>query len=390
MRGANFEDNHAGKLIRIEPLDGLRGIAILAIVFGHLFIDPYERVIHHYTPCLWAMLRNFRWGVSLFFVISGFLIGGILLDNSFSKVFLKSFYIRRAIRILPLYYILVFFILGREYFFGDTLPTNITPFWSYLFFLQNFWKPQYYYHFVEAGVTWSLAIEEQFYLLAPLFLTGSTSKIIKRVVPLLIIISICCRTLCRLHLGLQFQAYGHLITLQYLEPGFLSTIDVIAIGVWGAFILRIKRFQAILTTRFSRYCAVPIVGAILTLASISIQMREPFWIVVFGPDILGFLFVGLILIIVLNKKIFINQLLSTRLLTIPGKYCYFIYLFHQVMFANANLFFEGTVFYNGFIVRCIAVSITFASSIISWRFLEYPMSNQARKKWNYPQSQENL
>ena len=157
---------------RIQSLDGLRGIAILAIVLGHLFFDPFQVQILKFSPILSNITKCYPWGVHLFFVISGFLIGGILIKNKQSLGFVKSFYFRRIIRIYPLYYFLIIFVVGGLYYIGiKEVPSDkITPFWTYLVFLQNFWKHTQYYHLIQTGVTWSLAIEEQFYILAPLLL----------------------------------------------------------------------------------------------------------------------------------------------------------------------------------------------------------------------------
>src|SRR5580700_8324906 len=86
---------------RILELDGLRGIAILIVMVGHYFAVPGAGI----TSFLDGYWFRLGWtGVDLFFVISGFLIGGILLDVRDSPRYFKTFYIRRFFRIIPLYY----------------------------------------------------------------------------------------------------------------------------------------------------------------------------------------------------------------------------------------------------------------------------------------------
>src|SRR5262249_44795416 len=133
--------------------------------------------------CLQRAGSLFFSGVDLFFVLSGFLIGGIVLDHRDSASLLPAFYARRFFRIIPLYALLLvsFFVCrelpglsqtNRGLYFTSTVPE-----WSYLCFTQNiamavkrdigpYWL----------GVTWSLAVEEQFYLLAPLALLRLTTR----------------------------------------------------------------------------------------------------------------------------------------------------------------------------------------------------------------------
>ena len=90
--------------VRIPVLDGLRGAAICLVLLWHGFLSTLTNLPHHpYVAHIFALGR-FAWsGVDLFFVLSGYLIGGILLDAADSERYFAPFYIRRAHRILPLY-----------------------------------------------------------------------------------------------------------------------------------------------------------------------------------------------------------------------------------------------------------------------------------------------
>src|SRR5579859_2038499 len=145
---------------RIPALDGLRGMAILLVLLLHatLAIEPEartERFLAFWTSGGWA-------GVDLFFVLSGFLITGILWDTKGRSGFLRAFYARRALRILPLYYLvlaLLIFAIGRGAIAG------FEPlYWLHLsdFALAHGWFSDARYN-----GQWSLAIEEQFYLVWP-------------------------------------------------------------------------------------------------------------------------------------------------------------------------------------------------------------------------------
>lgn len=153
---------------RIPELDGVRGIAILLVLLWHftgMLVDPSQGDVQYLA---WRYLIFGRTGVDLFFVLSGFLIIGILVDNRDSPNYLTTFYARRALRILPPYLILVgacwllFKVLNAraEAYFGRELPL-----WSLLTFTQNWvMASTNSYGATLSGGTWSLAIEEQFYL----------------------------------------------------------------------------------------------------------------------------------------------------------------------------------------------------------------------------------
>jgi peptidoglycan/LPS O-acetylase OafA/YrhL len=165
---------------RIKELDGIRGLAILMVLILHYFyqlslgsVDNGSLLVHlhNFTHWFWS-------GVDLFFVLSGFLIGGIIIDNRESKNFLQVFYIRRALRILPAYSLLLiaFYALRSQLDparFGALFYGNapIFPEFSYFTFTQNiFLGLAFAMHRDSAiflGPTWSLAVEEQFYMVVP-------------------------------------------------------------------------------------------------------------------------------------------------------------------------------------------------------------------------------
>jgi peptidoglycan/LPS O-acetylase OafA/YrhL len=148
----------------IPELDGLRGVAVLAVV------------IYHCHPLLAGSWIDYasRWGwagVNLFFVLSGFLITSILIESSGKPHYFRNFYARRALRIWPVYVLLLIVCYSvPDWFLGDTLAnqTQLQTLAAYAFFVQNL------RHTALPGTlgpTWSLAIEEQFYFVwAPLVL----------------------------------------------------------------------------------------------------------------------------------------------------------------------------------------------------------------------------
>jgi peptidoglycan/LPS O-acetylase OafA/YrhL len=156
---------------RIPALDGLRGIAILLVLLMHSIFQMQTNSV--FVSRLLALGKLSWSGVDLFFVLSGFLIGGILLDARESPRYFQTFYIRRAYRILPLYAVITTIFLFHHLPFhflpgrlGAFSPLTI-PWFSYLTFTQNFWMGPLGCGLPAMAVTWSLAVEEQFYLTVP-------------------------------------------------------------------------------------------------------------------------------------------------------------------------------------------------------------------------------
>jgi peptidoglycan/LPS O-acetylase OafA/YrhL len=142
----------------IPELQGLRGLAVLAVVFYHCHPRLEGTWIHYASLWGWA-------GVNLFFVLSGFLITSILLESRNKDKYFRNFYGRRALRIWPVYVlVLVVVYLNAPWFIGPTITQAIktAPWLAYIFFVQNL------FHLglpPAIGPTWSLAIEEQYYFL---------------------------------------------------------------------------------------------------------------------------------------------------------------------------------------------------------------------------------
>jgi len=163
---------------RIPALDGIRGFAALLVLFWH-FVPSSTRADPGTPLAYLAKAGGLGWsGVDLFFVLSGFLIGRILLRERGSPQLLRTFYFRRACRILPL----LFFFVGAYALARVVVPPGdawnrllATPFpiWGYAAFLQNFFMTAANHFGTDMlSATWSLAVEEQFYLLAPLLIVS--------------------------------------------------------------------------------------------------------------------------------------------------------------------------------------------------------------------------
>jgi len=162
---------------KIPALDGVRGVAILVVLAHNL---------HAFSSSPFSLLSDYGWlGVDLFFVLSGFLITGILLDTRPSEHFFRNFYARRCLRIWPLYYsvLLLMFVIVPLLRPHDALEIfrRSHPVWSYPFFLQNFFVPEPVSAVGPLGVSWSLAVEELFYLVWPLFVRYSPTRMLQTI-----------------------------------------------------------------------------------------------------------------------------------------------------------------------------------------------------------------
>ena len=179
---------------RVAALDGVRGLAILLVVvmhctfFGYLLPSPEPLGPDH--PVVRVTLLGWC-GVDIFFVLSGFLITGILLRSKEQRHYFRDFYARRALRIFPLYYaviVLLLFVLDRP---AATTSERV----SYLLYYQNLRLATVgeVHGDIARIVTWSLAIEEQFYLVWPAIVLVASRRTLAAICALAIALSIALR-----------------------------------------------------------------------------------------------------------------------------------------------------------------------------------------------------
>lgn len=315
---------------RIPELDGLRGMAILLVLIYHYFVIVVgvesNTLISHVARRL-----SLTWsGVDLFFVLSGFLIGGILLDNKESTNYFKVFYIRRTCRILPLYFawIALFLVLTTAFAsFSFSTPvrdvfSDPLPIWSYVTFTQNIvmslkgiWGPHWF------GVTWSLAVEEQFYLLLPLIIRFAP----RNRLPYLLIFGILAAPIIR-------------VVLYNFHPNFaLSTYvlmpcrtDSLLLGVLGAYLVRHDFVMRSLTAN-----TLPLYAVFsLLLLGVAILTLTPSWIGSMGASYLGYSWLALtyllfLLISITERRGLVTAIARNGLLRRLGNVSYGVYIFHH-------------------------------------------------------------
>ncbi|MBK7173071.1 MAG: acyltransferase [Bacteroidales bacterium] len=220
----------SGHTNRIYGLDILRAFAILFVLYSHAFF----LVIDHVNEKAYNILSLD--GVTIFFVLSGFLIGGILLrtinQTDFNWNNLLEFWIRRWFRTLPNYFLMLILLTLITVFSASGIGNSIT---SYFFFLQNFASPHPAF-FPEA---WSLTVEEWFYLLIPLglYITLKISKNHRKTIVLAwIIFLILLVTGIRIYRALtlyipDFETWDHL-----QRKIVITRLDSIMYGFLGAWV----------------------------------------------------------------------------------------------------------------------------------------------------------
>ncbi|WP_176441783.1 acyltransferase family protein [Granulicella rosea] len=154
-------------LRHIAALDGVRGLAVMLVLVYHLFwsnVDSPSRFMH-----LVLQLRGSGWiGVDIFFVLSGFLITGILFDTLTDPHFFRNFYLRRILRIFPLFYLVVLVLAIAIHPADRPQQNQLLALFAYLQNTSLYWRSEGTRVLAYSGHLWSLAVEEQFYFVWPL------------------------------------------------------------------------------------------------------------------------------------------------------------------------------------------------------------------------------
>ncbi|MGH9589456.1 MAG: acyltransferase family protein [Terracidiphilus sp.] len=200
----------------IPELQGLRGLAVLAVIFYHCV--PRLTGTWIYSASLWGWA-----GVNLFFILSGFLITSILLESREKPHYLRNFYMRRVLRIWPVYVLcLIVVYLNAPWFIGPGVweAVKTAPWWAYIFFLQNL------FHISlppALGPTWSLAIEEQYY-----FLWAPLVRVLRRP-RLLLAVLLCAMTASPIIGSLHFKWITETSTLTHFDG--IAMGSMLALGI---------------------------------------------------------------------------------------------------------------------------------------------------------------
>ena len=226
----------------MPALDGYRGVAILLVLLYHSFRGGLEDKSLNLVDVVWVKVTQFGWcGVDAFFVLSGFLITGILLDTRERSHYFRNFYARRLLRIFPVYYGTLFILfvllypLLSGYEFYDRLESDQAWYWLYL---EN-WEWTFHPRFEVSPIAhfWSLAVEEQFYLIWPLIVYLVPGRFLGWLVGILLL----CPALVRNAILLTHPFTDSLLRIFYFNS--LSRVDALVCGAAIAILMRSERWR---------------------------------------------------------------------------------------------------------------------------------------------------
>lgn len=364
----------------IKGLDGLRAIAVLLVMFGHISSSLNWPVESGFQKPF-NLLTNMGWiGVQLFFVLSGFLITQILIKDRAKPNYFKNFYIRRSLRIFPIYYLtlLFFFVLipltvGTPEWLGDSVDDQLW-FWTYL---QN-WNRPFSNHGALAPL-WSLAIEEQYYLIWPLFVFMFQNRTLKIICFFMIVSA----PIFRFFLFNYLPNYveGENIAKATAYNFTIARWDAIAIGsLIGIFV---KEGKSQILQSIAKYGIIILAIIILT----QIALFSNFTSVSSGIGLLNqttaAFFFGCVIILVYSS---VSSNLSISVLELAplksiGKISYSMYLFHLpltvVWLGYWKVSFESVSALKTLIIvffhYATLVLITYGLSLLSWKVFEHPI-----------------
>lgn len=344
----------------IRPLDGLRAIAVLLVLIWHWL--PHTYFINY--------IHTGAFGVDLFYVLSGFLISSILLQHRFlsgdakpaRKKIIYSFYVRRVLRIFPIYYLLlVLMVLLRHRLHIYLEATEIA---AALTYTSNLYLGSIHSWTAYTEHFWSLAVEEQFYLLWPWLLIYLPKKGLLPSILFFAAISIVCR---------EFMSD--------VEFGFLQTFtcfDSLGLGALLAWTytnhpLRLKIIYPFLT-------ALAIGSAVLLIWHAAATVRTPL-----RQERLLDSFIGAWAVCFIVQKYqsknFLISFLSMRPLVAVGRISYGVYLYHiafgwQVWAVWKRLLGNQLLLpqpYEDLLIFTVDVAVLFLICSVSWFFVEKPI-----------------
>jgi peptidoglycan/LPS O-acetylase OafA/YrhL len=364
------------KSLRITELDGIRGTAILIVLIFHWIISEGGSGI---LPIYINNLAKFGWsGVDLFFVLSGFLISGILIDAKDSKDYFKVFYLRRFCRILPLY--IVVLVLTVIVFYSSLTPEShkwlfgfIHPWQSYLIFAQNFAmaiKNSMGSRMIDA--TWSLAIEEQFYFTLPFVIRYCREKYL----PFLFLTGIILAPIIRISIYLTLGAEDS-ATANYVLP--FCRMDALCFGALGAWMIRQPRTEEILQ-RFPPY-AIYLISLMLFIGFFILSnMRlgfDSFLLISIGYTWIALFYFSVLWIAITRRESVIAAIFRLQILTLFGTLAYGLYLLHQpILGIMHNILRNSSPLITerfAFLVTFLALGVLLIITYLSWTYFEKPL-----------------
>jgi len=367
---------------RLIELDGLRGFALIMILVFHCVSQEGE---YPAGTFLFYLQRSVGLGwtaLDLFLVLSGFLIGGILMDARDSRNYFKTFYARRFFRIVPVYFAWVLLYVLVAGFAADIVvkfsnsglrPRLDFSIWSHFLFLQNSFGAQ----FVGLagawfGHVWSLAVEEQFYLVAPLAVRLVPPRYLKWVVALVVLLAILAR---------MYFRFVHHMPLSMVTTRTPSRMDALAVGMLAAILVRSENGRRWLGQNLA---ALRVILALLTMGVVLFSFFS-YGSLTGGMQTIGFTWMAtfyavLLLLAVQNRSGWLAGFLRTPLLLELGSVSYCMYLVHLV----ANVTLHALLLQHspristlgGVLVTVLAIFVAYGIAKLSWIYFEGPLQRR--------------
>lgn len=349
----------------MPELDTIRGIAVLLVLFFHGFFFRYGLHGLSGVPKLIVLTTAPGWtGVNLFFVLSGFLITGILLDSKSKENYYRTFYIRRALRILPLYYAVLIVLALVSYISPGVRHVS----WAFLAlsfcYLSNvtafFGVPMQY------GVLWSLAVEEHFYLLWPAAVRVLSRR---RIIALGAGICVICAGLRALYFVRHLDMGTGYTWLVADGLGTGAVLAALARGPWGSRVCMRRIATVLLVASIAMFVGGYPLGILRASRFAGVTFRETALNLLFGAVITFALLVG-----TSQWKTIVNR----PWLRFFGEISYGLYLVHMLVFdaetyVLKRYFSEWSVeghFARMVLLFCIAAGLATGITHLSRRYFE--------------------
>ncbi len=353
--------------IYFPNLNGLRFIAALLVIIHHLeqLLSAFGLKNYWDNPVIESIGGL---GVELFFVLSGFLISYLLFteEQRTSTISIKDFYIRRVLRIWPLYYLigfLAFFLLPNISMFnipvwGDQLSANFDlSLLLYILFLPNLLLAGYGIVVPYASQSWSVGVEEQFYLIWPIIMKFFKHKLVAL---LLVIFGY-----------LFFQFLGFRIIKHYIT--WSSELDLIR-AFWGSFHIQCMAIGGIYAYlfykkhRILKFILHPVTFifiTFLTIIMILFSLHVPY----ISRELFALLFGCIIVNLASDKQK--GLFLENRLFNYLGKISYGLYMFHVIAIViSINIFQYYNMLHSHFLLLITSILITISISSVSYYLIE--------------------
>jgi peptidoglycan/LPS O-acetylase OafA/YrhL len=341
-------------------LDGVRAIAILAVILTHTWDSPDWPITDTILGGGWA-------GVNLFFVLSGFLITGVLWDARGKEGYYRNFYGRRALRIFPVFFLVMFFVFALWPHSPYLDPVRHR--WPmYFLFMANIVVAMRGFGLRVTDVVWSLAVEEQFYLVWPTVVRRIGVKLLMRI----------CAAVIVIEPFLRWAAYERLApsTVKVLT---IFQADSFAMGALMCLLMREKSFTPGQFRRAGKLLLL-IAGPVF-LSGLWLSDKT-FYRVVIDYSVIGAASSGLILSALYSSRV--GAWLSKRWITHIGKVSYGMYLYHAIVIvvmskAAQVLHLPATRSILSSTAMFIAVtSVSVAVATVSFRYFELPFLRMKR------------